>query len=400
MQRRQFSGLIMSLAGGTLLSSLQTEANEQPIFFDSINNDGLPQNLPDNLKQMIRKMILTDFKDINTDWDGSIRIESLLRLAKRGYKDGLKYSKSWFDYHLENDRKLDDEAYFKQYDGPRARILREGPMTFVIYSSVLNLTCPVHELHLQTGNKTARRVCLDVANAVLHYAARDKYGMMAHDDKNFTSFTIPDTAYYAVRATAIGATLSKGELADVFWKQSIYQLDQAIHYFYDTDKGLSRLGIFDNEPSTIYWCRSQGWLMWAIYGLLLYLPPSHQYYNKAIATLKGITEGVKKYQTKNGGLHVFINDPSTPEEVTGIAMVITVVKEGMRKGWLPNEYDDLCDRGWNYIQKSVDSEGGLHNVYTGWALTAHQKKVDLMDMKFRGFAVGILALAANEMTMM
>jgi len=398
MQRRAFTGLIVSLAGGTILSPLGSNAQEYKEEIGKQANTGLPANLPDNLKQMVSNTVKIDFQDVNTDWDGTIRIEGLLRFSQRGYREGLTYASNWFNYHLKNDAKLDDEAYFNQYDGPRARILRDGPLTFVIYSSVLNLACPVHELYKQTGNKVAKEVCLDVAEAIVHYVARDKYGMMAHDDKNFTNFTIPDTAYYAVRATAIASSLTKGDLSKVYLKQSVYQLDLAINHFFDKDKNLSRLGIFDNKSSTIYWCRSQGWLMWSIAGLLRYIPTSHSYYTKAATTFAALANGVKKYQTKNGGLHVYVDDPSTPEDVTSIAMVIAVVKEGMRKGWLPKEYNDMCDKGWQYIQKSVDADGKVHNAYTGWALTAHQGQKDLMDTKFRGFAVGILMLAADEMT--
>ena len=114
--------------------------------------------------------------------------------------------------------------------------------------------------------------------------------------------------------------------------------------------------------------------------------------------MKLIADGAVKYQSKNGGFHVLVNDASSPEEVTGMAMVLASIKEGMRKGWLPNEYNDFCDKGWEYIKQSVDASGNLHNVYTGWAVTAEEKKVDLMDKNFRGFAVGIIMVAADEMT--
>jgi rhamnogalacturonyl hydrolase YesR len=81
-----------------------------------------------------------------------------------------------------------------------------------------------------------------------------------------------------------------------------------------------------------------------------------------------------------------------------MAMVVAAVKEGMRKGWIPADYNDFCNKGWDYIQKSVDAEGKLHNVYTGWAVPAEEKKVKDMDRNFRGFAVGIIIVAADEMT--
>ncbi|MCY7292219.1 MAG: glycoside hydrolase family 88 protein, partial [Ferruginibacter sp.] len=89
---------------------------------------------------------------------------------------------------------------------------------------------------------------------------------------------------------------------------------------------------------------------------------------------------------------------TTPEEVTGMAMAVASIKEAMRKGWIPNNYNGLCNKGWDFIKKSVDADGKVHNAYTGWAVTAEEKKTDLMDKNFRGFVPGIIMLAADEMT--
>lgn len=395
MERREFTGLFMALAGGALLPSIPAKATEESFNLDAAD---LPASLPANLKQMVRNVLKQEYKAVNTDWDGSIQIEGLLRFARRGFTEGLTYANNWFNYHVEHDAKLNDEQYFAQYDGPRARILRDGPLTFVIYSANLGVAFPVHELYKQTGSKTARQVCLDVADAVLHYAGRDRFGMLAHDDYDYQKFAIPDTAYWATRSNAIAATLTKGDLANVYWKQAIYQLDQGVKYFFDESKSISRTGLFNGDPSKTYWCRSQGWLIWAIAGLLRYLPSTHPYYKTATKSMKALADGVKKYQSKTGGLHVHVDNPSTPEEVTSISMVIAMLKEGMRKRWIPKQYDEVCEKGWAFIQKSVDAEGKVHNAYTGWAVTAEEGKTDLMDKNFRGFVPGILMLAADEMT--
>ena len=399
MERRDFTGLLFSLTAATVLVPVIANAREEKEFEEGVAGEaGLPKDLPANIRQLIKNVQLQEYKTVNTDWDGTIQIEGLLRFARRGYKDGLDYSTKWFNYHLENDGKLNDEEYYKQYEGPRARILREGPLTFVMYSANLGVSFPVHELYKLNKSATARQVCIDVADAILHYAGRDRFGMLAHDDFNYQAFAIPDTAYWATRANAIAASLSKGDVANVYWKQAVYQLDQGIKYFFDQEKGLVRTGLFKGEPGTTYWCRSQGWLIWAISGLLRYLPQSHPYFKKAAATMQAIADGAAKYQAKNGGLHVLVNDASSPEEVTGMAMVIASVKEGMRKGWIPNNYNELCNKGWDYIKRSVDETGKLHNVYTGWAVPAEEKKVNDMDRNFRGFAVGIIIVAADEMT--
>ncbi len=401
MKRREFTSMAGILAAGTLLTPLLGSSKNKPDFFDDYfpDDNGLPANLPGNIKQLILNVSKTEYSAANTDWDGSIQIEGLLRFAKRGYKDGLKYADNWFKYHVEHDGKLTDEEYYKQYDGPHARILRDGPLTFVIYSANLGVSFPVHELYKQTKNPVAKRVCMDVADAILHYAGRDRFGMLAHDDINYAAFAIPDTAYWATRANAIAAVLSTDKgAADVYWKQSIFQLETGIKYFLDTNKKIVRTGLFKGEPATTYWCRSQGWLLWAISGLLRYLPKEHPKFKTVAESMKTIADGLTNYQTKSGALTVLVDDPSTPEEVTGMAMTVASIKEAMRNGWIPKQYDNYCNKGWDYIKKSVDEQGNVHNAYTGWAVTAEEKKTDLMDKNFRGFVPGIIMVAADEMT--
>ncbi|MFD2285858.1 hypothetical protein GJU39_12745 [Pedobacter petrophilus] len=401
MKRRNFAGLLLTATTGGVLAPLLAKSTPdlKSLEVTPLVDTGLPKNLPANIKELIQNVLKQEFSVVNTDWFGSIQVEGLLRFANRGFKEGFVFADKWFKYHVENDGKLTDAEYFKQYEGPKARILRDGPLTFVIYSANLGVSFPVHELYKITKDPTAKRVCFDVADAVLHYVGRDRFGMLAHDDFDYMKFTIPDSAYWATRTTAIAATLSTDpKVADIYWKQSLFQLEAGIKHFLDKDKKLVRTGLFNGENATTYWCRSQGWLLWAIAGLLRYLPKSHPKFKTIAASMKIIADGIKQYQSKNGGLHVLVDDPSTPEEVTSISMVLSALKEGVRKGWIPNEYDDMFAKAWLFIQKSVGENGNIHNAYTGWAVPAEQKQVNKMDERFVGFVPGIIMVAADEMT--
>ena len=401
MKRRAFAKALSLLTVGSISLPYQLGATASAPTTDFSGADPLagPADLPANIRQMMKKVLDTPYQKINTDWFGSIQIEGLLRFAARGEANNLAYAKNWFDYHVTNDCKLTDEEYYKQYEGNRARILRDGPLTFAIYSANLGVSFPVHELYLQQKDAKAKQVCINVADAILHYAARDRFGMLAHDDFNFTNFAIPDTAYWATRANAIAANLSKDKAtAAVYWKQSIYQLEQGIKYFFDRDKGLVRTGLFKSEPGKTYWCRSQGWLLWAIAGLLRYLPHDHPKFKLVAADMKLIADGLSKVLTPNGALRVLVDDASTPEEMTGTCMALSALKEAVRKGWIPNQYDGMLQKMWGYVQQSVDKDGQVHNVYTGWAVNAENHLTDLMDKRFMGYVPGIVMLAADEMT--
>jgi rhamnogalacturonyl hydrolase YesR len=103
-----------------------------------------------------------------------------------------------------------------------------------------------------------------------------------------------------------------------------------------------------------------------------------------------------KVQGPNGGLRVWLDDQTSPEEVTGTAMCISSIHEAMQKGWLNKNYEDFVARGWQYILGSITEEGRVINAYTGWAVPA-EKKILRMDEKFRGYVPGIVLVAAAEM---
>jgi rhamnogalacturonyl hydrolase YesR len=232
-------------------------------------------------------------------------------------------------------------------------------------------------------------------------ASRDKFGMLTDDDNqhNGRQFVIPDTTYWATRACAIAAQLSSDEgVAAIYREQAILQLEAGVRHFFDPKLGLVRTGLFNGMPGETYWCRSQGWLLWAIAGLLRTLPSNHPKFQTFAGCMAAIGDSAAKYQTADGAFHVLVNDPSSPQECTGVAMVLTSLREGMRKGWIPSRYQEFCDRAWRFVLRSVDPQGNVTNAYTGWAATAEEREVTLMDKKFRGFVPGIILVAADEMT--
>ncbi len=397
MDRREFTNLIMLSGVGSMVLAPGMASASAKLFEKS--DGGFPDNLPDNLRKMVENTLAKPYSEITTNWDGSIQIEGLLRFAKRGHEASFTYAKEWFEYRLKTDSQMTDEEYFQQYiTKARARINRRGPLTFSIYSANLGVAFPVYDLYKLTNNPIARTVCLDVADAILHECARDRYGMVAHDDGNFTRFAIPDTTYWATRANAIAGNLTTGELSEVYYKQAIIQLDTGIDIFLDKKTGLVITGIFDDVIGKTYWCRSQGWLLWSIVGLLRNLPSTHPRFEYFAKQAETIADAVQKYQGKNGGLHVLVDDPTSPEEVTGMAMCLSAMKESVRNGWIPDQYSAFFEKGYDFLKKSVDEKGNITNVYTAWAKTAEAKEVNRMNENFRGFVPGILMVAADEMT--
>jgi len=112
-----------------------------------------------------------------------------------------------------------------------------------------------------------------------------------------------------------------------------------------------------------------------------------------------LADGVTKYQGPTGGLRVLIDQLETPEEISGTAMCMTAIREGVVKGWIPDEYDNFLEKGWNFVQNHVAEDGEITSVYTGWALPAEEGKIIMDQSKTeRGWIPAVILRAANIMT--
>ncbi len=351
--------------------------------------------LPGNLKALYQRVLAREPQFYNTDWDGSMAMEALLRWNRHGAPTALDFVQMWFDYHITNDHLLSPDKFYSSYIGPKSRLIR-GTLPFTLYSGFFSLSFPCYELYKQTGDSRARLVCLDVADAILHQTGRNHLGLVLHDDRQH-AFTIPDTIYFVVRALMIAASLD-GRIGDVYEKQALYQIRTCTEVFLDRENGLVHTILTRNGLGTTYWCRAAGWLTYAFAAVLRCLPPGHPEFQKLLSDFRILAKGLVRHQGTSGGLYVLIDQPSTPEETSSTAMCVAAIKEGMRKGWLTNTFDDFTQRGWEFVLKNVQKDGTVRSIYTGWAVTAENGEI-IMDQsnRERSWIYGVILYAAEEM---
>jgi rhamnogalacturonyl hydrolase YesR len=266
-----------------------------------------------NIKALIDLTLKQPFDKLNTDWFGTIQAEAILRWANKGYPDGTRYVEKWLSYHIEHDNKLSDEEYLTTYQGNKARIIRDGVLPFSLYAGTLGVSFPCFVLYQQTKNENAKNVCLSVANAILHYSARDRFGYMAHDDFDYYKWSIPDVGYFSVRGMADASALVDEKTAEVFLKNAVFQTRTSINLFYDPEKKLTRtIYLEQKEPGKTYWSRASGWMAYTLTALLRHLPKDHPDYKYFTDTFCQIADGLAARQGPNGGLHVWVDDPDSP----------------------------------------------------------------------------------------
>lgn len=372
-----------------------SKINAQKVSHNPVNDSYKP-TIPSNIKALIIRTIEMDFEKLNTDWFGTIQAEAILRWSKRGYPEGTKYVEKWLSYHIEHDNKLSDKEYLETYQGNKARIIRDGVLPFSLYAGTIGVSFPCFVLFEQTKNEDAKNVCLSVANAVLHYSARDRFGYMAHDDFNYYKWCIPDVGYFSVRAMADASALVDKQTAEVYLKDAVFQAQTSISLFYDTQKKLTRtIYLEQSEPGKTYWCRASGWMLYTLTALLRHLPQTHKDYKYFTDTFCQIADGLAARQGPEGGLHVWVDDPESPEEVTSTAMTAGCIQEAMDAGWIPSNYNNYVQKAWHFISECVSEDGTVRNAYTGWAIPAEQKQLS-MDENYPGYIPGMVLLAAAQ----
>ncbi|OFY60574.1 MAG: hypothetical protein A2X04_08620 [Bacteroidetes bacterium GWF2_41_9] len=219
---------------------------------------------------------------------------------------------------------------------------------------------------------------------------------MAHDDNDYHKWCIPDGGYFSVRAMADASALVDESTSKVYLKNAVFQAKTSINLFFDTEKKLTRtIYLEQREPGKTYWCRASGWMVYTLTALLRHLPEDHQDYKFITETFSQIADGLVAHQGPNGGLHVWVDDPTSPEEVTSTAMTAGCIQEAMDKGWISKSYTDYVQKAWSFISGCVSEDGKVKNAYTGWAIPAEQKQL-VMDTGYHGYIPGMVLLAAGQ----
>lgn len=329
---------------------------------------------------LLARTLRADPGSFNTDWFGTGLIHGLLAWADRGYPQAGDFARRWLDYHLAH-------KGLSAYSGNRSRLVEAGGITLTTYAGHFGMAFPCCELYRRFHDERARRICLDVARIILHQTARNRYGMVLHDDTS--EFTIPDVCYFVAPPLMIAAAL--GGSAD-YRDQALYQLRTYTDTFLDRTKGLAKTILLKDGLGSTYWTRASGWLLWSITGVLAHLQPPDP---RILEDLRVLAAGLVRAQDPAGALHVFVDDPSSPPETTGTAMFALGVHESVRRGWLPDSFSPAAARAWNYVQGRITPEGRITGAYTAWAVPAEQRVIE-MDKIDMGWIPGFVLRAAAE----
>lgn len=347
----------------------------------------LPASAPEGIAAIIASVLARSPASINTDWFGTLLTTGLLEWGRRGIPEAGAFARAWLAHHLASDR-------VAPYAGHGSRTVRAGGIPITTYCGHFGLGFPAFEIARQFGDARARQVCLDVASIILHQTARNRLGMVAHSDTD--DFVIPDTCFFAVVPLMMAAVLDP-QRGWVYRDQAVYQLRTNIDVFLVHETELAKTILLNSGLGKTYWTRASGWLMWAITGMLRYLPPGDTAFAGFVADLKTLATGVAKAQGASGALPLYLDQPGSPAETSGTAMCMMCMHEAIRRGWLPSSYNAFVTSAWTFVRDRIGADGRIRGVYTGWAVPAEKGEI-LMDHVSMEWIPGLVLSAANEMT--
>jgi hypothetical protein len=350
-------------------------------------NFRLTAKVPPGVNAIIQNTLHQPPESLNTDWFGTTLLQGLLEWHRRGLSEVKGFAGAWLDHHVRS-------GTLSRYSGVRSREVVAGGIHITTYAGHFGLAFPCYEMAVQFGDQRAKRACIDVGRIILHQAARNRFGMVEHDDSG--GFAIPDTCYFVVRAL-MNASVLDTRYGAVFREHATEQLRIYIDAFLARDIGLAKTVLFKEGLGRTYWTRASGWLLWAITSVLRLLPPADANFPRFIEDLKLLAAGMARMQSASGGFRVLLDETQTPLETTGTAMFASGVHEAVRHRWLPATHGEAAMRAWDFVVRNLTNDGDIRNAYTGWALPAEQRQMSMDEHKM-GWIPGFMLIVANEMT--
>jgi rhamnogalacturonyl hydrolase YesR len=296
------------------------------------------------------------------DWHYGIgaALMGFFRLTEvTGDETYIRFAGRWSDFAVDN------LAYFT-YQHNELHAIR-GSYHRMIRKTMLDdcgtPALPLLELYLLEGKKKY----LPVINAMAEFI---RFGQSRLEDGTFCRpepvvSTIWGDDLFMSGAFSLRMAKITGDPA---WYDDVaLQAVQFKNYLLDEQVGLYKHGWFSptNSQSEIFWCRANGWIIWATAEILAHLPADHPGYPAILKQFKSHIENLVALQHPGGLWHQVLDHPETYLETSGSAMYVLAIARGIREGWLPESFRENAERGWKGISRRISRDGIISGICRG-----------------------------------
>ena len=115
-----------------------------------------------------------------------------------------------------------------------------------------------------------------------------------------------------------------------------------------------------------HWSRGNGWAIWAMSEVLLYLPAQHPQYAAILEQFRKHAASLAKFQTHDGFWLNVLDRPDSRPEVSGTAIFTLALARGVRRGWLEAaKFLPVVLKGWEALATQIEPDGTVHNICEG-----------------------------------
>jgi len=181
--------------------------------------------------------------------------------------------------------------------------------------------------------------------------------------------------------------------------EATHQILIHIKYLYEKKTGLFYHGWSFNENSNfggVFWCRGNSWFT---FGIIDFLEMSKSTLDTGVKkflldTFKAQVNALIKLQAPSGLWNTVLTDPTSYEEVSGSAAIVTGILKAIKLGLLDESYQVYADKAIDAICKNIDTDGTVLNVSAGTGMgydADHYKNIILAPMAY-GQSLALTAL--------
>jgi len=115
-----------------------------------------------------------------------------------------------------------------------------------------------------------------------------------------------------------------------------------------------------------HWSRCNGWAIWAMSEVLLYLPEEHPKHDAILAHFQRFVGSLARFQLPSGFWPNVLDHPDSRHEVSGTAIFTMGIARGINEGWLgDDEFRNVAVNGWRAIESATDTDGTVHHICEG-----------------------------------
>lgn len=158
------------------------------------------------------------------------------------------------------------------------------------------------------------------------------------------------------------------ELRDEFFNDAASQVLDFNKHVWDKDAKLYMHANYSSRPEVKlpHWSRANGWGIWAMSEVLMYLPENHPKYKPILKHYRTHVNSLVQHQDESGFWLNVIDRPDSPAEVSGTAIFAMAIARGITYGWLDAEkYTPVVMKAWEAIASEIEEDGTVHKICVG-----------------------------------